>query len=38
MLETQAVNRSISDKMEKTTASIIKFKSDMSLRIDGITN
>jgi hypothetical protein len=33
MKETRAVNQSITDKMEKSNASMTKFKSDLSLRV-----
>ncbi len=38
MKETRAVNQSITDKMEKSNASMTKFKSDLSLRVEAILN
>lgn len=38
MRETQAVNQSITEKMEKANAGMTKFKSDLSLRVDAIVN
>lgn len=38
MKETQAINQSITEKMEKANASMTKFKSDLSLRVDAIVN
>lgn len=38
MKETQAINQSITEKMEKANAGMTKFKSDLSLRVDAIVN
>lgn len=38
MKETKAINQSITEKMEKSNSNMTKFKSDLSLRVDGIIN
>jgi hypothetical protein len=38
MKETKAINLSITEKMEKVNANMTKFKSDLSLKVEGIVN
>jgi len=38
MVDTQALNKILSEKMEKTTSILTKFKSDLLMRVEGICN
>lgn len=38
MEETQKLNRVLSEKMEKVTTTMTKFKSDITLKVEGIVN
>lgn len=38
MEETQKLNRVLSEKMEKVTTTMTKFKSDITLKVEGVVN
>lgn len=38
MREAEKVNKLLAEKMERSTSIMTKFKSDITLRVDGIAN